>query len=130
MRRGLCQPRVIQQSRKAEKGMALPRARGSAELGQVASSSATQDLWLGNRNVGSQVVSEDQSRLPAYRFFYFRRPPGLKLAFHAAVRNEKYAALRANFFAIQSVYSTTMVGKLWNTKKVTNLKNEAKWFMG
>ena len=47
----------------AEKRMRLFGARGSAELGQVVSCSATQSLSLGNRKVGSQVVGEDQSRL-------------------------------------------------------------------
>ena len=37
---------------------------GSAEPGKVISGSATQDLWLGNGKVGSQVIGEDQSRLP------------------------------------------------------------------
>ena len=40
------------------------RACGSAELGQVASGSATQYLWLGNRKVGSQVVGKDRNQLP------------------------------------------------------------------
>ena len=35
--------------------MRLLRARGSAELGKVASGSATQGLWLRNRKVGSQA---------------------------------------------------------------------------
>ena len=39
-------------------------ARGSSELGKVASDSATQGLWLGNRKMGSQVIGEDQNRLP------------------------------------------------------------------
>ena len=38
------------------------RARDSAELRLVASGFATQDLWLGNRKVRSQVVGENQSR--------------------------------------------------------------------
>ena len=49
---------------KAERRMRFLRARGLAELGQVASDSATQVLWLENRKVGSQVVGEYQSRLP------------------------------------------------------------------
>ena len=40
------------------------RTRGPTELGHVASGSATKDLWLGNRNVGSQVIGEDSSQLP------------------------------------------------------------------
>ena len=39
------------------------RERSSAELGKVASGSATQGLWLGDRKVGSQVIGEDRSRL-------------------------------------------------------------------
>ena len=44
----------------AERRMRLLGARGSAESERVASGSATQGLWLGNRKVGSQVVSEDR----------------------------------------------------------------------
>ena len=40
------------------------RTHSLLELGQVASGSATQGLQLGNRKVGSQVVSKDRSRLP------------------------------------------------------------------
>ena len=40
----------------------LLRARGPVELGKVASGSATQGLWPGDRKVGSQVVGEDRSR--------------------------------------------------------------------
>ena len=36
---------------------------GPSELGQVASGSATQSLWMGNRKVGSQVVVVDQCQL-------------------------------------------------------------------
>ena len=32
-------------------------------LGKVASGSATQGLWLGDRKVGSQVVGKDRSQL-------------------------------------------------------------------
>ena len=41
----------------------LLRTRGSADLGKVASSSAMQGLWLGERKVGSQVIDEDRGRL-------------------------------------------------------------------
>ena len=44
--------------------MKLLRARGSAELGKIASGCSTQGLLLGNTKVGSQVIGEDQSRLP------------------------------------------------------------------
>ena len=43
--------------------MRLLRARGSAELDRVASGSATQDLWLGDRKVESKVAGENRSRL-------------------------------------------------------------------
>ena len=42
----------------------LLRARGSAELGEIASSSATQSLWLRNGKVRSQVSGIDRSRFP------------------------------------------------------------------
>ena len=41
----------------------LLTTRGPAELGKVASGSATQGLWLGDRKMGSQVIGEDRSRL-------------------------------------------------------------------
>ena len=44
--------------------MKLLRVHGLAKLGKVTSGSATQGLWLGDRKVRSQVVGEDQSRLP------------------------------------------------------------------
>ena len=40
------------------------RTHGLLELGQVASGSSAQGLRLGNREVGSQVVGKDKSRLP------------------------------------------------------------------
>ena len=43
--------------------MRLLRARGSAELKKIAAGSATQGFWLRNREVESQVVGSDQSRL-------------------------------------------------------------------
>ena len=42
----------------------LLRACSSAELGKVASGSATQSLWLKDKKVGSQVIGNDRSRLP------------------------------------------------------------------
>ena len=45
--------------------MRLHRARGSAYLGKVVSGSATQGLSLGDSKVGSQVISENQSRFSA-----------------------------------------------------------------
>ena len=41
----------------------LLRARGSAELGKIASGSATQRLWLRNGKVGSQASGVGRSRL-------------------------------------------------------------------
>ena len=37
----------------------LLRVRGSTELRKVASGSATQGLWLGDRNMESQAIGED-----------------------------------------------------------------------
>ena len=50
--------------RRAEGRVRLLRARGSAELREVASGSATQGLWLRNGKVGSQVSGVDRSRFP------------------------------------------------------------------
>ena len=47
--------------------MRLFRARGSVELGKVASGSATQGLWLRDRKVESQVIGEDRGRFPGRR---------------------------------------------------------------
>ena len=44
--------------------MRLFRARGSADLREVASGSAAQGLWLTNGKVGSQVGGIDRSRFP------------------------------------------------------------------
>ena len=44
--------------------MRLLGARVSVELEKVASEFSTQALGLGDRKVGSQVIGEDQSRLP------------------------------------------------------------------
>ena len=49
--------------RSAEGRMRLLSARGSVELRKVASGSATQDLWLRNGKVRSQVSGINQSRL-------------------------------------------------------------------
>ena len=57
----------VGKKRGAEGQVRLLRARGSAELRKVASGSATQSLWLRNRKVGSQVISEDRSRIPGRR---------------------------------------------------------------
>ena len=48
----------------AERQTKLLRARGLAEIKKVASGSAMQSLWLGNKKVGSQVVGKDRVRLP------------------------------------------------------------------
>ena len=47
--------------------MRLLRARGLADLREVASGSATKGLWLRNRKVGSQVSGIDRSRLHGRR---------------------------------------------------------------
>ena len=45
--------------RRAKRRVRLHGARGSAELREVASGSATQSLWLRNGKVGSQVSGID-----------------------------------------------------------------------
>ena len=47
--------------------MKLHRARGSAELSEVASGSATQSLWLRNGKVRPQVSGINRSRFPGRR---------------------------------------------------------------
>ena len=44
--------------------MRLLKAVGLTELGQVASGSVMQGLWLGDRKIGSQVSGIDRSRIP------------------------------------------------------------------
>ena len=53
--------------RRAEGRVRLLRARGLAELSEVASGSATQGLWLRNGKVGYQVSGLDRSRFPGRR---------------------------------------------------------------
>ena len=53
--------------RRSEGRARLHRVRGSAELREVASGSATQSLWLRNGKVGSQVSGIDRSRFPGKR---------------------------------------------------------------
>ena len=53
--------------RRANGRVRLLGARGSAELRKVASGSATQDLWLRNGKVRSQVSGIDRSRFPGRR---------------------------------------------------------------
>ena len=53
--------------RRAKRRVRLHRARGSAELKEVASGSATQGFWLINEKVGSQVSGIDRSRFPGRR---------------------------------------------------------------
>ena len=50
--------------RRAQGRVRLHRARGTAELREVASGSATHSLWLRNGKVGSQVSGMDRSRFP------------------------------------------------------------------
>ena len=47
--------------------MRLLRACDSAELEKIVSGSATQGLRLKNRKVESQIIGEDQSRIPGRR---------------------------------------------------------------
>ena len=53
--------------RRAKRQMRLHGARGTAELREAASGSATQSLWLRNGKVGSQVRGIDRSRFPGRR---------------------------------------------------------------
>ena len=53
--------------RRAKGRVRLHGARGSAELREVASGSATQGLWLRNEKVGSQVSGTDRNRFPGRR---------------------------------------------------------------
>ena len=60
--KGWRQPQEIQPGEEGAKGrVRLLRVHGSAELREVASSSATQGLRLGDRKVGYQVSNKDQS---------------------------------------------------------------------
>ena len=52
----------------------------------------------GGRNISLTIfiaaMSGSKSLMPlSYRFFHFRRPPGLRLAFDAAVRNGKFGLI-------------------------------------
>ena len=53
--------------RRAKGQVRFHRARGSAELSEVASGYATKGLWLRNGKVGSQVSGIDRSRFPGRR---------------------------------------------------------------
>ena len=53
--------------KRAKGRVRLHRTRGSAELSEVASCSATQGFWLRNRKVRSQVSGIDRSRFPGRR---------------------------------------------------------------
>ena len=53
--------------RRAKERVRLHRARGLAELREVASGSAAQSLSLRNGKVGSQVSGIDRSRFPGRR---------------------------------------------------------------
>ena len=48
---------------RAERRVRLLRPRGLVDLGKVASGSATQGLWLGDRKVESQIIGENRSQL-------------------------------------------------------------------
>ena len=63
--------KFIGRERRAEGRVRLLRARGSTELREVASSSATQGLlWLRNGKVGSQVGGIDRSQFPGRRIVW------------------------------------------------------------
>ena len=47
----------------AERQMRFSRALGATKLGKIASGSATQSFWIRDKEMGSQVVGEDRSRL-------------------------------------------------------------------
>ena len=52
---------------RAKERVGFLRARGTAELREVASGSATQDLWLRNGKERSQLSGVDRSRFPGRR---------------------------------------------------------------
>ena len=54
----------VEEKEEAEGRVRLLRARGTAELREVASGSAMQGLWLRNGKVGSQVSGTDRCRFP------------------------------------------------------------------
>ena len=62
--------------KKAEGRVRLLRARGTAELREVASGSATQGLWLRSGKVISQVSGVDRSRLSGRRTVWEIRREG------------------------------------------------------
>ena len=64
--RGSCM-KFSRRERKAKGRVRLLRARGSAELTEVASGFATQGLWLRNGKVRFQVSGIDRSRFPGRR---------------------------------------------------------------
>ena len=55
--------------RRAEGRVGFLRARGSAELREVAFGSATQGLWMRNGKVRSQESGIDRSRFPGRKQF-------------------------------------------------------------
>ena len=57
----------VEEKEEAEGRVRLLRARGTAELREVASGSATQGLWLKKKKVGSQVSGVEQNRFPGRR---------------------------------------------------------------
>ena len=65
--RGGSRKKFSGRERRAKARVRLLQARGSVELGKVASGSATQGLWLRNGKVGSQVNAIDRSQFPGRR---------------------------------------------------------------
>ena len=53
--------------KRAKERVTVLKVRGSAELREVASGSATPGLWLRNGRVGSQVSGIDRTRFPRRR---------------------------------------------------------------
>ena len=73
--------------------MRLHRARGSTELREVASASHTQDLWLRNGKVRSQVSGIDRSRFPGRRTVWEIRSLALRLSLTALSTSAVHQAL-------------------------------------
>ena len=74
-----------------EKGrVKLHRARGSAELSEVASGSAAQGLWLRNGKVESQVSGINRSRFPGRRTVRRGRRRGRRASDRAKKRVHRF----------------------------------------
>ena len=80
--------------------MRLLRARGSAELREVAFGSATQALWLRNGEVGSQESAIDQSRLAVRRTIGEVRRGGRRASDRAERVREEQVVCHASALAM------------------------------